>query len=330
MEERGTVNRTSDVERHPYDIRYIKLHFTAEIMEDTVMPVNKVSALRGGMGEMLLRANCVRDRNCEACDFESECLVRRTMYSKMEIQPTFMTSGDSVGYVLECEDYREKFAAGDTFSFNLLLLGKTIVYFSQFLNAFYALGQSGLGKEKSRFLITSVTNSRKEKILDQGAVYMKRYVINTLMDYVRYREKALTGEGPILIKFQSPLSLKYRGEQQEWFQIEAVLAACRRRVYMLDCFEGIEAEVSGGGTEQERLPEELSEFHNPVRVRRYSSRTDSGMELRGIEGELEISSPDSEMLRLLIAGELMHIGKNTSFGFGRFRVMRKREYSQVD
>ena len=63
-------------------IRYIKLHFTVAMLEDTYLPADKVSALRGGMGEMLLRANCVRDRNCACCDFESECIVRRFLYAK--------------------------------------------------------------------------------------------------------------------------------------------------------------------------------------------------------------------------------------------------------
>ena len=45
-------------------IRYIKLHFTVSMLEDTELPVEKVSALRGGMGEMLLRPNCVRAREC--------------------------------------------------------------------------------------------------------------------------------------------------------------------------------------------------------------------------------------------------------------------------
>lgn len=49
-------------------VRYIKLHFTISFIEDAVLPIRKVSAIRGGMGEMLLRANCIRDRVCESCD----------------------------------------------------------------------------------------------------------------------------------------------------------------------------------------------------------------------------------------------------------------------
>ena len=65
-------------------IRYVKLRFGLRIAEDTRLPVNKVSAIRGGIGEMLLRANCIRDRQCKSCDFESECIVRRTLYSRFE------------------------------------------------------------------------------------------------------------------------------------------------------------------------------------------------------------------------------------------------------
>ena len=84
-------------------VRYVKLHFGLRITEDTRLPMNKVSAIRGGIGEMLLRANCIRDRQCGSCDFESECIVRRTLYSRFDEKPDFVTSGDSVGYVLECE-----------------------------------------------------------------------------------------------------------------------------------------------------------------------------------------------------------------------------------
>ena len=154
-------------------IRYIKLHFTVVLLTDAILPVDKVSALRGGMGEMLLRANCVRDRTCKSCDFESECIVRRTMYSKYEIVPRFVTTDDSVGYILECENYDEEFRKGDFLRFQLILFGRTIVYFNQYIQAFYALGMEGIGKNHIRYRIWSVTNTQNEPLLSSNsAVYM--------------------------------------------------------------------------------------------------------------------------------------------------------------
>jgi len=306
------------MDRGIFDIRYIKLHFTLQMTEDTVMPRYKASAIRGGMGEMLLRANCVRDRNCDSCDFESECIVRRTMYSRMEIQPKFMSSGDSVGYVTECEDYREKFMEGDEFKFNLLLFGRTIVYFSQYLNALYALGMNGIGKEHSRFQIVSVKNTMNKDLLIDNDIKMAEYKIGTISDYVAYRRRQV-GSDPLSgeIRFRTPLTLKYRGEEIKEFNVEPVYEAAKRRIYMLDCFEGIKSDVM---SQKANLPEVVSEEHHRVSVRRYSNHQQSAMMLHGIQGSMTLENIPDEMLDVLLAGELMHIGKNTSFGFGRYRI----------
>ncbi len=304
-----------------FDIRYVKLHFTIEFLEDTELPVYKASALRGGMGEMLLRANCVRDRECEKCDFESECIVRRTMYSKMEIQPSFMTSGDSVGYVIECEDYRDRVEAGDTLRFNLILFGKTIVYFTSFFTAFYGLGTRGLGKADGKFSIVSVTNSRNMPIFDGEKLNMDRYEILKVADYISFRKGQLKNAGPTGLKFQSPLSVKYRGEELRAFDPIAIMESACRRIYMLDCFEGIESNVHDlSFIEALTIPELRGESHRYVSVRRFSNHQGSAMYLKGIEGEMHLSAITDEALDILLAGELVHIGKNTSFGFGRYRV----------
>lgn len=321
-------------------IRYIKLHFTIRFQEDTELPINKVSALRGGMGEMLLRANCIRDRNCDACDFETECIVRRTMYSKMAIEPKFMSAGDSVGYVLECENYQTEFQAGDELTFNLILFGKTCVYFSQYLNAFYALGLSGLGKNRSHFRVTGITNSRNEPILDGNDIHMPAYHIQTVEDYVHFRTQQLlknrrAAEGEDVqaecapadkthgmsfdMKLQSPMSIKYRGQVLSALSAQAMAEAIARRIYILDCFEGIEA--SSLMPPDFILPQITDQQMHSVKVERYSFRKSEKMSFSGFEGIAHLAGITPESLSYLLAGELIHIGKNTSFGFGRYRIL---------
>lgn len=307
--------------RELLQIRYIKLHFTVVFTEDTVMPKYKASALRGGMGEMLLRANCISDRNCAVCGFEPECVVRRTMYSKFERRPEFVTSGESVGYVLECENYTEVFRAGDEMEFCLLLFGRTIVYFNLFLQAFYALGMCGIGKYKSRFQVASVANSKKESILEgNNDIYMQRYQVMNVADYVAYRMGG-AGSGAVCeMVFKTPLALKYQGEMLREFHMEAIIKSAARRIYMLDCYEGLDAGPYESAPGQ--VPEMLSQKARHIAVPRYSSTQDSKMVLHGIEGSVAFEAPGEDVLALLYAGELLHIGKNTSFGFGRYRVRR--------
>ena len=307
-----------------FGIRYIKIHFCIEYLEDSRVPKYKASALRGGMGEMLLRANCIRNRQCEQCDFETECIVRRMMYSKMEIQPAFMSKGDSVGYVIECEDYHDTFAAGEQMQFQMLLFGKTIVYFNQFLNAFYALGQQGYGKEHARYVIRSISNTTGQPILFGNDIQMEHYQVKTVADYVDYRMEQMkkSFDGNLQLKFQSPLSIRIQGNLLEKFQTEAVINALRRRMYILDCFEGIaseQMEVAAG------IPRELMQEYRSVRVKRYSNRKQEKMALYGIEGTLMLAEVKEEWLPLFFVGELIHIGKYTSFGFGRYRILTQKE-----
>lgn len=301
------------------DIRYVKLHFLVEYTDDCIVPKSKSSALRGGMGEMLLRANCIRNRKCEECDFESECLVQRIMYSKMNSRPDYMTLGDSVGYVLECEDYHTSFLARESMRFNLILFGKTTVYFSQLLNALYALGVEGYGKEKARYVIKSVQNSIGQAILSDRDIRMEYYKVLKVSDYVDFRMKQFESASfdKVELVFKSPLSLRIQGNMLKEFSSEAFFKAVCRRIHILNYFEGNENVYE---MPAEVFPTVLSKETHMVQIKRYSNRKQEKMAFQGMEGKVELELTGHEWLPVLLAGELIHVGKYTSFGLGRYRV----------
>ncbi len=301
-------------------IRYVKLHFMIAFMEDSDLPANKTSALRGGMGEMLLRSNCIRDRCCGCCDFESECIVRRTMYSKFETKPAYVTSGDSIGYVLECEDFRTWIPEGRRLRFQMILFGKTIVYLSQYLQAFYALGMQGLGSARAKFRIVSIENTKRSELLRGNDFLMRDYLVHHVSDYVAYRLEKLQENGfEGQLVFQTPVTLKYKNEFLKEFRMDAVMNAVKRRIVMLGCFEGIGDSFLE--SIQIPVPEMISQESGNVHVRRYSSRQGAAMFLKGMKGQVLLAGIQEEALLLLLAGELVHIGKNTSFGFGKYRLV---------
>lgn len=312
-------------------IRYIKLHFTLVILEDGKLPKSKTSALRGGMGHALLTTNCIRDEKCEVCDFSEDCLVQRMMYPKMEIRPEFMKTKDSEGFVFECEDTREYFEAGDELDFTLMLIGRTIVYFNQYLQAFNYLGMLGLGVEHVRFQIAKVTNTLGETLVEGTSVYKERLTVMHVSDYIRYRfysgeiRRMLDEDGCRMV-FQSPLSLKFQGKMQEDFRPDALFAAIERRIYILNCYEGISEEGENGERPaEEHIPivEKVKAW--PVKMKRYSGTQNSKVTFSGIRGWCDLRGLDESMLQLLLAGELLHIGKNTSFGFGKYTLVNSHE-----
>ncbi len=188
-----------------------------------------------------------------------------------------------MGYVIECEDKRERFRRGERFQFHLLLFGKTMVYFTQLLQAFYLLGQIGIGKDRARYQIEEVTNGQGECVADSTQAYAGRLGISTIARYVEERRKQIAGTDRKIISFQSPVSIKYHGRFIRQFDAEALFRCILRRIYSFDCFEGIEAPLLELENE---MPEIIFQKSYPVSVSRYSSTLDAKMQLRGISGEL--------------------------------------------
>lgn len=300
-------------------IRYMRLRIQVIMQEDTELPSYKSFALRGGIGEMLLRQNCIYDREkCENCGFIDECIVRRIMYAKPENPIFFMKNGESLGYNLECTDYRKHFGAGDSMEFHLVLFGKCISYFWQYLQAIHALGKEGIGKEKSRFKIYQILNIRKEQIVSDNCVYKNAYEWETIGKYVERRLPFLKkNEGSLAVHFLTPATIKHHGEFQQKFQSEAFVKALLRRIYMMDCFEGIGEELM---EYRESLPTVVSQKVEFRSIRRFSSTQGKGIYLKGLEGEMKLEGVSNFLLVCIAAGEVLHVGKNTSFGFGMYRI----------
>lgn len=300
------------------NIRYTRLRFTVQFPENSALPVYKASALRGGMGRMLLSQNCIGGRVCEECGFISECTVQKIMYAKYEIPPWFGGEGESTGYIVSCDDRRKEIIAGERMDFYLYLFGKTIVQFGQCLQAFHLLGQTGIGKNHVKYQIYRVENQAGHCIVDRGQVNLWNFEVFSVSSYAVNRLQNLrTSSIKNELVFQTPVSLKYHGSLLTRFDSDALIRAVLRRIYCFDCFEGIE---TGQLMWEGRLPEILSQRPGQMEIRRYSSRKGEKVPLRGISGTVVFDDLPDDLLLLLAAGEIIHIGKNTSFGFGRYRI----------
>lgn len=75
-------------------------------------------------------------------------------------------------------------------------------------------------------------------------------------------------------------------------------------------------------TEMEYIPQIEVKKCFYKEISRYSSTQKKKMPLSGIEGEFILHEPDEEMLWYLLAGEILHVGKYSSFGFGKYIVKK--------
>lgn len=313
----------NDQIKRALQIRYVKLHFELLFMDDSYsLPVYKPFALRGGLGEMLMEKSCLSDRKCDSCGFKSECIMQRVFYSKFDDVPFFVTEGGSCGYVIECEDYRREISKGETLQFQIILFGKTIAYFTQIVDAYIELGKSGLGTSGTEFTINQVTNSFRETLYKDGVMYREKLKPTTLQEYVSFRMLKRIGRRAV---FHTPTTFLIHKRQIMEFDSSILLRNIVRRLYMLDLFEGIDIKKINVGLDgfdnNIDVPETAGQESRYVRNRRFPSRNRKGYFLGGIRGYLDFRELNEDQYAILLAGELVHVGKHTSFGYGRYTMV---------
>ena len=310
------------------EIPYITLTFCLRFLKPSEVPEQKVSALRGGLGEMLLRKNCVADRNCDECRFQDSCIVWNAFYTPMRFKPAYMTGKESLGYLIECDNQETDMDPRHGFVFRLKLFGRNIALFSQYLDAFWQLGQAGIGKDHARFEIAAVLSEDESMILDENQIHMENFRIRTVGDYISQRKWEL-GIGRecgreekhvCRINFLTPLALRKDRIDLYDFDADAIWRAVHRKIQMMSCFDENPVELEKPLVWPRMLESHIARSG----IRRYSNTHKSKMELKGIRGVVVMEDITEERLEELLAGELFHIGRNNSFDFGRYLIEREK------
>ena len=311
------------------NIRYIKLHFEIRFLFDSNLCAYKPLDLRGGMGYMLMDKYCIADKECGSCAFAQECVMKRILYAQPEIQPFFVKEGKkdegSCGLVIECEDDRTSFSAGDELHFNILLFGKTIVYFRQILDAFIDLGKKGFGSQKAFFEVTRVTNSFGQDLYRERKLFREQFNACIVRDYVDYRLRKRMGLRAV---FHTPAEFRIKKKLITEFDPVVIFNSIARRIYVLNLFEGNDINMISVGYDGKDdsidVPEMSGQLAWVEKNWRYSTRTKMEYPMLGIKGYIDFAALTEDQYALLLAGELIHIGKDTRFGYGRYTIVDSR------
>ena len=177
-----------------FQIRFSVLNFILLMQEDVVLPERKEVVLRGGIGDMLLRMYCIRDAKCEFCDFTDSCIMQNFMYAKYKKKPDFVTTGESMGYVISAAGKKTSYRKGERLYFSLTLFGNIIAYLNPVVQAVHLLGQCGIGEKRAKYQIEKIQNRQGKAILEGGSIYYKNYQIELLGDYVEERRQQIKAD----------------------------------------------------------------------------------------------------------------------------------------
>ena len=301
---------------------YNKLIVSLVFDREGSVPEHKTSALRGGIGQALIRMHCVNsginEADCDGCFYHDRCIVQSILYAPFKNRPQYVTRRESGGLCLYCDDRRLQVMPGDVIDLEITFFGNMACYFPLILQAIDRMGRAGLGKNHIPFSINGISDENGTKIEWKELSNSREIRINDSGEYVNKRKKELgLALGDVKLLFYSPVAIKYQGEFIRRFSPEAVISAAKRRIEMAKMFEGLDIDLDMEVT----YPETFDQKSHFEHIDRYSERNGGKVRLNGIAGEMVLHGIDEPTLDILLAGEITFIGKNTKFGFGKYKVL---------
>ena len=306
---------------------FSRFSFRIEAEEDIVLPPYKGSTFRGGFGVAMKRVVCVaRGKSCDECILKYKCI-----YSYIFETPTPKDTDRLKGYtniphpfVIEPPDEPKRlYRPGETITFNLVLIGRAIEYLPYFIYTFEELGKQGIGNGRGKYTLKEVCTTNPS---DWTKLYSREdKTFRGSKDYiVKGSDIALPKiNDSLTLKLVTPLRLMANGSIARDIDFHHIFRSALRRISNLmyfHCDKELCVDFKGLIERAEKVKtvrKELSWYD----WERYSFRQSIRINMGGLTGTLSVEGELGEFLPFIALGEYIHIGKGTSFGLGKIRII---------
>lgn len=292
-----------------------------KVKKELNLPPYKGLLLRGAFGYALRKISCpFTNRNCEECLLKSKCVYIYIFETRLPEDSAIMRKYKTIPHPFIIEpplNNKTEYKPGDLLSFNFIILEKAIDYLPYFIYAFELMAERGLGKGKDKLIFQSVKQGRN-LLYDGTSKIIKDKV----------REKELKIQRPkksinqIAIKFLTPVRIIYQGRIAQSLDFSIIFRSLLRRIGLLSYFYSSKPfEIEYRRLIEQALPIKTKEARfKQTNLSRYSSRQERLIRMEGLIGEAIYQGNLSQFIPYLKIGEKIHIGKGTSFGFGKYRL----------
>lgn len=302
-----------------FPVARYRLEFTTE--RPIRLPEYAGSALRGVFGHALRRAACVTGaRDCAGC-----ALVRRCAYPAIfETPPPLAYERRKMAnvphpFVVEPPAWgHTDFRPGDTLAFDLVLIGPALRQLPLVLLAWRHALAAGLGPQQGSARLRCVSvEGEQAPVLAEPDTGVRAHSQELRLSGI--------GEAPaqVTLVFETPLRLQSNGRALGIGELtpHQLLMALLRRVAQL-------IELQLGGT----LAVDFAALGAQARAiggdhdlrwrdwTRHSNRQGQHMVLGGAVGRWTLRGDLAPFWPLLVLGQWLHVGKNATFGLGRYRL----------
>ncbi|MET3504104.1 CRISPR system precrRNA processing endoribonuclease RAMP protein Cas6 [Halalkalibacter oceani] len=270
------------------------------------------SAIRGVLGHSIRSFVCPTPKlKCFLCSVSNEC--------------GYATHFNSVGneggavnpFVLRViTPQKTIWNKGDRLTFDITLIGQASSNPSLFLDAFQDMEQRGLGKQRLPFRLREISDPVEKKIIWKDGKWSLRHIQQSAL-MCKERETH-----SVYIRFQSPVRIQVSKRTLYSLSFVDIIRSLSRRLTLLtQAYSDYELNwneevmlAAAADIQTESQSWKLNDF------KRYSMNHKDKLHLPGIEGWAHFKGNITPFTPLLEAGTQIHLGKNTTHGFGHYSI----------
>jgi len=307
--------------------RYVTLDVTMLAQAAAQLPPYKGSTIRGAFGHAFRRAACPF-RACPPCLVPKTCPYTYVFETPPRDAVGLFARNSAVPhpFVLELPaDDRTEFNPGDQMTFGLVLVGKAIDFVPYFVVALREMGRAGLGRGRAPWHLHKIEDRlpTATRLLYDGATEDERLVCSAT---IHHGPDGTAGPdetaGQITLRFETPTRLRFSGHLTGKPEFHVLVRNLLRRLSAL-------AVCHCEFTPELDYRDLIRQAEAVVTVRadlkwldweRYSARQQTRMTLGGFVGTLGFEGDLAPFLPLLRLGEIVHLGKGTAFGLGKYTI----------
>lgn len=310
--------------------RIAKFRFYLKPLEPIILPNYKGSALRGGFGSIFKKTVCINfHKECDSCVLRNKCAyayIFETPFPQNLIDKTkFKMAYPPHPYIIEPPfNSQLKFNPDDEFTFNLILIGKGIEYFPYFIFVFEELGKHGLGKGKGKYKLVRVEDIKGETIYHSERL-KNSFEHITLQDIInQYQQAETKNYSKIKVHFLTPTRIISEEELIRKIDFQKFITYLLRRISLLSvfhCEEQLDFDYFNLLNDTDLIKSGEEQF-KWFEWGRYSSKQAHRIRTGGFVGNVSFNGALDKFLPFIKLGEYIHIGKQTSFGLGKYEIMK--------
>lgn len=301
--------------------------------EPLILPSYKGSTFRGAFGNVFKRIVCAtRRKECSGCLLKEKCIYSYVFETPPPSDTRIMRKYKAAPHPFVIEPPLEKksnYTPEHEISFNLVLIGKAMEYLPYFIYTFEEIGEIGIGKGRGKYSLKTVKALTNDKppyfiIYDSDSKTIKSFECPPQI--ISFADCQASDNKHLSLTFLTPTRISYNNALTMNLKFHILIRNLLRRLSLIAYFH-CDVDITQWDFKGIiDMAKEVKVKQNSLRWfdwQRYSARQDTKMKLGGFVGDITFEGNINPFMALIRVGELIHVGKGTTFGLGKYEVKVK-------